>query len=58
MPHKKVKLICHIDVAPNPKYCGFCVYNGEYCELFGRELKRVEKDCFVRCELCLKNEIK
>jgi hypothetical protein len=58
MPHKQVKVIYNINIAPNPKYCGYCIYKGDCCELFNSELKIVDKNCLLRCKECLKNETK
>lgn len=57
MSTKKVKVIYEIDIAPNPRYCGYCIYKKDYCSLFEEKLKIIEKDCFLRCKKCLKNEI-
>ena len=57
MSFKQVKVICEIDVAPNPQYCGYCIYKSEYCELFRIKLKIIEKDSFLRCSECIQNEI-
>jgi hypothetical protein len=55
---KKVKIIYTIDTAPNPKYCGYCIYKKNTCTLFNEKLEIVDNDCFLRCKSCLKGEIK
>ena len=55
---KKVKIIYIIDIAPNPKYCGYCIYKKNTCTLFNEKLGIVDNDCFLRCKSCLKGEIK
>jgi len=55
---KNIKVIYGmIDIAPNPKYCGYCIYKDNYCKLFEEKLKIIDNDCFLRCKKCLRSKI-
>jgi len=52
------KISFEIDIAPNARYCGYCVYKGTSCKLFKQKLHVESRDCYLRCETCLKGELK